>query len=117
MNWPDGGRWYMPFCVRTSDGEIRETFQGYFFRMAGTCQYSNIFGWNAVFFCEVLRYDQIVIGYDSFYSSNDEFIPYPRFQLLQVNFEIGGGGDKYQRIRLFHYIVDIRAEVDALHVK
>ena len=85
--------------------------------MAGTCQYSNIFRWNAIFFCEVLRYDQIVIGYDSFYSSNDEFIPYPRFQLLQVSFEIGGGGDKYQRIRLFYYIVDIRAEVDALHVE
>ncbi len=85
--------------------------------MAGTCQHSNIFGWNTVFFREVFRYNHVVIGYDTFNGSDDEFILNLSLQLLQVSLQIRGRSNKDERIRLFDYIVDVGVEVDTLGIE
>ena len=51
--------------VRAGDSQVGEAFQGYFFCVAGTCKDCYIFWWYTIFFCEVFRYNNVVIGYDS----------------------------------------------------
>ena len=69
--------------VRTSDGEIRETFQSHFFGMTWTGQYGNIFGRNTIFLVKVFRDNQIVIGDNTFDSGNNELVSDPCFQLFR----------------------------------
>ena len=46
--------------------QIRKAFQSHFFRMAGTCQYSNILSRDAIFLSEIFRDNQVVIGHNTF---------------------------------------------------
>ena len=43
----------------------KRQLQSYFFCVAGTCKDCYIFWWYTIFFCEVFRYNNVVIGYDS----------------------------------------------------
>ena len=103
--------------VRAGDGQIREAFQRYFFCVAGACKDSDVFGWYAIFFCEIFRYNHVVIGYDSFDSSDNKLILNLCFQLFQMSFQIRRGGDENQCIRFLHDIVDVRTESDTLRVE
>ena len=58
--------------------------------MAGTCQYSNILSRDAIFLSEIFRDNQVVIGYNTFDGSYDEFILNLSLQFLQVNLQIRG---------------------------
>ena len=46
------------------------------------------------FFCEVFRYNNVVIGYDSFDSGDDKLIFYLGFQFFQMRLQIR---DVYKR--------------------
>ena len=85
--------------------------------MAGTCQYSNILSRDAIFLSEIFRDNQVVIGYNTFDGSYDEFILNLSLQFLQVNLQIRGRCNEDERIRFFHDIIDVGVEVDTLGIK
>ena len=75
--------------------------------MAGACQHCYVLGRNAVFFREVFRYDEIVVGYNSFDSGNNELVSYARFQLFEMSLQIRGGGDEDECVRFLHDVIDV----------
>lgn len=66
---------------------------------------------------EGLSDNHVVIGYDSFDSSDNKLILNLCFQLFQMSFQIRRGGDENQCIRFLHDIVDVRTESDTLRVE
>ena len=85
--------------------------------MAGTCQYSDILSRDTIFLSEIFRDNQVVIGYNTFDGSYDEFILNLSLQFLQVNLQIRGRCNEDERIRFFHDIIDVGVEVDTLGIK
>ena len=103
--------------IRAGDSQVGESLQSYFFCVAGTCKDCYVFWWHTIFFCEVFRYNNVVIGYDSFDSGDDKLIFYLGFQFFQMRLQIRRGSDEDQCIRFFHNIVDVGTESDASRIK
>lgn len=56
---------------------------------------------------ESIGNNQVLVRDDTLDSSDNELVLYFGFQLFQVAFQIGRGGNEYQGIRFLYYLVDI----------
>ena len=93
--------------VFTSDSQIGKTLQGYFFCVARTCNDGYILFGNTVYLMKIIGNNQVLVRDDTLDSSDNELVLYFGFQLFQVAFQIGRGGNEYQGIRFLYYLVDI----------
>ena len=79
--------------VFTSDSQIGKTLQGYFFCVARTCNDGYILFGNTVYLMKIIGNNQVLVRDDTLDSSDNELVLYFGFQLFQVAFQIGRGGN------------------------
>ena len=91
----------------TSDCKIGETFQGNLLGMARTGQDGNIIFGHPILLMEIFRYDEVLIGYNTLDSRNDELVLELGLQFLQMALQVRRGSDEYQYVRLAYNLVDV----------
>ena len=101
------GKYFRLVNVFTSDSKVRKTLQGYFLCMARTGDDGYILFGNTVYLVKIIGNNQVLVRDNTFDSSDNELVLYFGFQLFQVAFQIGRGGNEYQGILFLYYLVDI----------
>ena len=85
--------------------------------MTGSTHYQYILFGHIVILVEIFRDGHVLIRHDTFSSTQQYLVLQRGGQFLQMLLQVGRRDSQHQYVRVLHHQVDVRREMDAVHVK
>ena len=105
--------WQVSACQRN----VRKPFKRDLFGMARPCDDRKIFQRDLITLCKIVCNQHVLVRYNAFDGGNDHFVPYRRFQFLQMLLEKRRGGGKNQDVGIFDGCINVRIKIDAIGIE
>ena len=104
-------------AVLTTDGEVTEALQRNFLGVTRTGNDAQLVHGDVKALMQVVRDDDVLVGYHTFDGRNDHFMRHVTTNLRQCLFHVRRGDSEDEHIRLRHRLVDVGREMNAAHFK